>query len=284
MRRNAGPGGTHLALRTLQRELGRKNGQPRQEVAKHQRTGQQLREYRHHLEDLVSRRTAELTASNTRLQQLGTRQETVRETERTRISREIHDELGQMLTALKMDAAWLKKRLPEEEASLRQKAGAMLELIDATIKTVQRISRDLRPGMLDELGLVAAIEWQTQEFQQRAEVDCELVSDADEKFDLNADLVIAIFRIFQEVLTNIARHAQASKVRIRLTRRERQLELIVFDNGVGITPERAAAADSFGLMGIQERLYPWRGTLELDGAPNAGTTVTVRVPLNQAGS
>ena len=229
-------------------------------------------------------RTAELTASNARLQQLGTHQQAVREKERTRISREIHDELGQMLTALKMDAAWLKKRLPEDEAPLRQKADTMLDLIDASVKTVQRISRELRPGMLDELGLAAAIEWQTQEFQRRAEVECDLVSDADEKFDLNPELVVAIFRIFQEVLTNIARHARASKVRVRLSRQERQFELIVSDDGVGITPERAAAADSFGLMGIQERLQPWRGILKLEGAPNAGTTVTVRVPLEKAGS
>lgn len=155
----------------------------------------------------------------------------------------------------------------------------MLDLIDTTIHTVQRISRDLRPGMLDDLGLAAAIEWKTQDFQDHAELECELVSGSDEDFDLHPDLSIVIFRIFQEVLTNIARHARATKVQVRLMRRDDRLEMTVSDNGVGIRAERIEAADSFGLMGIQERLYPWRGIFKIEGAPDAGTTVTVVVPL-----
>ena len=271
--------GMHVTLREMQRELWEKNGRLKQEIIEHERAERQLREYRDQLEELVSQRTAELTASNARLQKLGAHQEAVREAERTRISRELHDELGQMLTTLKMDAAWLKKRLPEGEEPLLEKAATMLDLMDATIQTVQRISRDLRPGMLDELGLAAAIEWKTQDFQHRAEMECELVSGSDEDFDLHPDLSIVIFRIFQEVLTNIARHARATKVRVRLMRQDDRLELTVSDNGVGIGADRIEASDSFGLMGIQERLYPWRGIFKIEGAPDAGTTVTVVVPL-----
>ena len=271
--------GTHVALRETRRELEEKNGRLEREIVEHERAERRLREYRDQLEELVSQRTAELTASNARLQKLGAHQEAVREAERTRISRELHDELGQMLTTLKMDAAWLKKRLPEEEEPLLQKAATMLVLIDATIQTVQRISQDLRPGMLDDLGLAAAIEWKTQDFQHRAEMECELVSGSDEDFDLHPDLSIVIFRIFQEVLTNVARHARATKVQVRLMRQDDRLEMTVSDNGVGIRADRIEASDSFGLMGIQERLYPWRGILKIEGAPDAGTTVTVVVPL-----
>ncbi len=270
---------THLALHNAQKELENKNEQLQQEITERKYIEQELKKYQDHLEELVSKRTAELTISKEQLQKLGAHQEAIREEERTRIAREIHDELGQILTALKMDTVWLQKRLPSEDDVLQQKINTMLELIVTTIKTVQKISRDLRPGLLDDLGLVAAIEWQTQEFQERAEIACELDLISDEMFELHPDLTTALFRIFQEVLTNIARHAQATRVTVSLLQQNNQLQLTVADNGIGIAPAQIDSSESFGLMGIRERLYPWHGKFEIRGTPNQGTTATVHVSL-----
>ncbi|MBF0287564.1 MAG: response regulator [SAR324 cluster bacterium] len=270
---------THLALRNVQKELEYKNTLLTQEIADRKEIEEELRKYQNQLEELVSTRTAELTASNQRLQKLGAHQEAVREEERTRIAREIHDELGQVLTALKMDTVWLQKHLLEEKPALQQKTSTMLELIVSTIKTVQKISRDLRPGLLDDLGLAAAIEWQTQEFGARTEIECQLDLASDEILDLPPDLTTALFRIFQEILTNIARHAQATWISVNLLKQSQQLRLTIIDDGVGIQPAQAVSSDSFGLMGIRERLYPWQGTFEVTGISNQGTTAIVKVPL-----
>jgi len=179
-----------------------------------------------------------------------------------------------------MDVAWLQKRLLEGDEQLLSKTKTMMELIGSTVKTVQKISRDLRPGLLDDLGLIAAVEWQTQEFQERTGVECKLALDSDEQFELNNDLNTVVFRIFQEILTNITRHAQATNVKVSLTKQDDELQLTVLDNGIGITPEQIIHRDSFGLMGIRERLSPWNGSLKIEGIPAEGTTVFVVVPYS----
>jgi PAS domain S-box-containing protein len=200
-----------------------------------------------------------------------------REEERAYIAREIHDEFGQALTALKMDLSWLAKRLPADEPSLTEKANAMSDLIDDTIQMVRHVATELRPGLLDDLGLAAAIEWQTQEFAERTEIDCELYV-SDEEIALDRDLATAVFRIFQETLTNVARHAQATEVYVELEVSSDELMLVVHDNGRGIAEGQVAGPGSLGLMGMQERARSWGGDITFEGVPGQGTTVTVRVP------
>ncbi len=200
-----------------------------------------------------------------------------REEERAHISREIHDEFGQALTALKMDLSWLIRRLPADEPSLAGKANTMSDLIDDTMRKVRHVATELRPGLLDDLGLAAAIEWQTQEFAERTEIDCELyVSQAE--ITLDRDLATAIFRILQETLTNVARHAEATEVRVELQVGPDELALVIRDNGRGITESHASDPASLGLIGMRERARSWGGDVTFEGVPGQGTTVTVRMP------
>jgi signal transduction histidine kinase len=254
-----------------------------------------LQQAKDELETRVVERTAELKQLNeellfelarrmraeAELRDLAGRLALIREEEKASIARAVHDELGQMLTALKMDVAWLSKRLPENDAMLLEKASAMSESISVTIRSVQRISAELRPGLLDTLGLAAALEWQAQEFHARTDIDCRLDLDVDEEalLDLNPDLTTALFRIAQESLTNVARHAQATAVHISLARQANRMSLIVRDNGKGIAPAQVADPKSLGLIGMRERLRPWQGELKIEGRPGEGTTVMVTVPL-----
>jgi signal transduction histidine kinase len=201
----------------------------------------------------------------------------VRERESTRIAREIHDELGQILTALKMDLSWLNKRLTNGQKALREKTKSMSKLTDMIIRAVQRISTELRPGILDDLGLIPAIEWQAQEFQDRTDIKCEITIDNGE-IDLDQDRSTSLFRIFQEALTNVARHANATKIKVSLKERPDKLLLKIEDNGRGITEEQISDPKSFGLIGIRERIYPWGGEVNIKGIWNEGTTVTVILP------
>ena len=238
------------------------------------------------LTDITERRQVEeeLSRSREQLRNLSLHLQSIREEESKRIAREIHDELGQSLTALKMDLSWLTSRFPEDfqdRKLLVEKTRAMASLIDKTIQTVQKISAELRPGLLDDLGLIPAIEWQTQEFQKRTAIDCQLELDR-ETIDLDSDRSTAIFRVFQEALTNIARHSCASRVNISLKKRSDKLELQVTDNGVGITEKAIRAADSLGLMGMKERLHAFGGELRIQGSPDKGTTLTVVLPLKES--
>jgi signal transduction histidine kinase len=213
-----------------------------------------------------------------RLRNLAGYLEDAREKERTFIAREIHDEFGQALTALKMDLAWLAKRLPPEQDNLLAKVGSMSELVDTSIQMVRRIATDLRPGVLDHLGLVASIEWQAQEFARRADFECQLDL-TDREPSLDADLLTAVFRIFQETLTNVARHAEATLVRVELHVDADELVLIVQDNGKGMTESQITRSKSLGLIGMQERARSWGGRVIFEASPGQGTTVTVRVPM-----
>jgi len=222
----------------------------------------------------------ELQNSHEQLRNLTVYLESVREQERTNIAREIHDELAQSLTALKMDLAWLDNKLPRDQIPLVEKVRSMSELIDSIIQTVKRISSDLRPGILDDLGLVAAIEWQADEFQKRTGINCRFTVDPDDLM-VDQDRSTAFFRIFQETLTNIARHASASLVSVDLSREAGTLMLRVVDNGTGITEEQIHDSKSFGLIGMRERVHPWAGLVNIKGIPGRGTTVEVRVPLGK---
>ena len=220
----------------------------------------------------------ELRDSHEQLRNLSSHLESVREEERTRLAREIHDELGQELTALKMDLSWVSKRLEPEQQQLSQKVGSMDNLVDETIRTVQRLSGELRPGLLDDLGLAAAIEWQTEEFQKRTGMACDVRLDLGET-TLSHNQDTAIFRIYQETLTNVIRHARATRVSILLQTQDNRLVLEVTDNGRGITEEEAGGAKAFGLIGMRERVLALKGELAIHGRPSQGTTVTVTIPL-----
>jgi len=222
----------------------------------------------------------ELKRSQEELRNLAEYLQSVREKERTSIAREIHDELAQALTALKMDISWLSKKLPKDQKTLLEKTRAMTKLTDTTIKTVKRISTELRPGLLDDLGLAAAIEWQAEEFKNRTGITYKLTIDPEE-ITLDPDRSTAIFRIFQETLTNIARHAKATMVTASLKEKDDKLELRVRDNGKGITKEQISDPQSFGLMGIRERAKSWGGEVKISGRPGKGTTVIVRMPIRK---
>jgi signal transduction histidine kinase len=217
------------------------------------------------------------------MRELASYLESAREKERTRVAREIHDELGQALTALKMELHWCIQRLPQSDSLLIERAESISELLDTTVRLVHRISSELRPGLLDNLGLSAAIEWQAAEFKNRTGVQCDIASEP-EIIVLDQTLSTGIFRICQEALTNIARHANATSARIVLNRHADGVELKISDNGRGITEREISDPQSFGIMGIRERVHSLGGVLEIYGVENKGTTVRVRVPISLRGS
>ncbi|MDB6031037.1 MAG: Response regulator receiver sensor signal transduction histidine kinase [Verrucomicrobiales bacterium] len=231
----------------------------------------EAREERHHAEERLRKSHEQLRALSVYLQY-------VREDERIRISRQVHDELGQALTGLKLDLYWLATRLPKELKSIQKKAKTMSAHIDTTIQTVRRISTELRPGILDDLGLSAALEWQAQEFQKRTGIKCLVVTDVKQPI-MDEELNTAFFRIFQETLTNVIRHAQATRVEVSLRKTGRSLQLQVQDNGRGILEHEMNDTKSIGLLGMRERAALLGGTLHLKGTPGGGTTVTVKIPI-----
>jgi len=234
--------------------------------------------------DITERKQAEaeLKRSQEELRNLTAHLQSVREEERRSLARDIHDDLGQALTALKMDLSLLSKKFPKDQKPLLDRTQAISKLMDTSIETVKRISTELRPGVLDDLGLTAAIEWQAEEFEHRTGITCEVTSDPRDII-LDRDRSTAIFRIFQESLTNVARHAQATRVTASLKEKAGTLELKVRDNGRGITKEQISDPKSFGIIGMRERVYAWEGQVTVKSAPGQGTTVAVRIPLAKEG-
>lgn len=218
-----------------------------------------------------------LRRSRQELRDLAARLQTVREEERTRIARELHDELGQALTGLKLDLAWVRGRLTRQQTELSERLQTLVTRVDGTVDAVRRLATELRPGVLDLLGLVAAIEWQAQEFGRRTgiETNLELHSDHSPVDDVRATTV---FRILQEALTNVARHAGAGRIQITFTQTREQLRLEVVDDGRGITQEELAGRRSLGLVGIRERAIGCGGELDIQGEPGRGTILRVRIP------
>lgn len=219
----------------------------------------------------------ELHQSRERLRALAYRLETVREEERTGISREIHDELGQALTGLKLDIAWMKRRLPSDHA-MHDHCASILLRIDQSLNAVRRIATELRPSILDQLGLAAALEWQGHEFAARTgiEVTMDVAVDG---CTIPDQLGTSAFRILQESLTNVARHAMATRVEVRLTQTPAALMLEVADNGVGFPLERLEGTSSLGVLGMRERAMASGGDFSITCQPGGGTTVLLRVPL-----
>ncbi|MGZ3238069.1 MAG: histidine kinase [Burkholderiaceae bacterium] len=222
----------------------------------------------------------ELRQSKEQLRQLTIHQESVKEGERKRIAREIHDDLGQNLLALRIDVSMFHARTAHAHPKLHDRAGATLQIIDSTMKSIRAIINNLRPSTLD-IGLQAAIEWQVKEFERRSGIGCKLLVD-NKNFDFSLDDQIAtgIFRIVQESLTNVSRHANASQVNIKLQREKESLFLQVIDNGVGIPQGCRRKANSFGLIGMQERVSQMGGVLSVDNIEEGGgTALTVSIPL-----
>ena len=223
-----------------------------------------------------------LRHSRKQLRDLASYLQDVREQERTRIAREIHDDFGQSLTILKMDLSWLKKHIVQDLPQVQNKIDSMFKVIDASLQTLHTVSSELRPVILDDFGLESAIEWQAEEFQNRTGVKCRIDSSV-ANLDLTKEQSTAVFRIFQETLTNIMRHSGATEVDVRLEMNKDTLILEVADNGRGITEAEIDNSHSFGLLGIRERLYPWNGQVDFIGHPNKGTRVIVRVPNLEKG-
>ncbi len=253
------------------------------------------------LEERVVERTTQLVTSNTllkqeiekrkiigeklkesqeRLRNLTNHLQQVREQERSYLSRELHDELGQVLTGMKMDIRWIERRLPEDGASIAERLSAILQLIDSAILSVQRLSLSLRPPALDDFGLNEVVGMVLTDFQKRTNIACEFIS-TPHHIELNKEISTEVFRIFQEALTNIARHANAQKVTILLRNVGHRLIMEVKDDGRGITKKEIMDHQSIGLTGMRERAYALEGTLEITGLRGRGTTVTISIPLRE---
>jgi two-component system sensor histidine kinase UhpB len=204
--------------------------------------------------------------------------QTVREEERKRIARELHDELGQTLTALRIDLNWLEERLPGAEPRITDKLAAMESLLNKTVDSMRRISEDLRPGMLDDLGLAAAIEHHVEKFTEQTGIPCELTMRQDD-FDLDEQIATAVFRILQESLTNVTRHAAASRVSIEVQESGDEIRLTVQDDGCGLPDKKDRRRNSYGLIGMHERVKMLGGYLEISSAPGKGTRIEAVIPV-----
>jgi len=224
----------------------------------------------------TKRAEQELRASTEQLRNLTAHLQSVLEQERTRISREVHDELGQSLTAVKMDLAWLAGRLPRSNGPMLKRIGSTRQLADSMIQSIRRISTELRPAVLD-LGLAAAVEWQVQDFQARSGIQCKVRLLTQEVVASTAST--AMFRIFQETLTNVARHAKATRAEVVLQKQRDRLVLLIRDNGRGFNEQDPSVSKSLGLLGMRERAAILGGRVNISSAPGRGTTVTAWVPL-----
>ena len=227
----------------------------------------------------VKRAEQELQASSERFRNLAARLLSVREEERTRIAREVHDELGQSLTAVRMDLSWLARRLSPGNGQLLGRIRSTLQLADSTIQSARRISTELRPGILD-LGLAAALEWQVREFQARTGIRCRLRL-RDQKV-VGPEVSTVLFRIFQEALTNILRHAGATRAEVVLKKQPDGLVLRIGDNGRGFDPANSSSSKSLGLLGMRERAAILGGRVDISSAPGKGTRVTAWIPLRSS--
>jgi PAS domain S-box-containing protein len=231
--------------------------------------------------DITERKKAEaeLKATNDQLHSLSAHLQSVREEERIRIAREIHDELGQQLTGLKMDVYWLNKKLEAKDEKIQEKISGIIDLINETVKSVRRISSNLRPSILDDLGLIAALEWHSREVEKRSEIKVHFSTHLTEQ-EIPADVATGIFRIYQEALTNAVRHANAHEIKSSLQINNNQLILEIKDDGKGIDPKAKANTKSFGLIGIKERTFVMGGKFELKSEPGYGTELCISIPLS----
>lgn len=232
--------------------------------------------------DISDRKKAEfeLEQSYRAIRKLTSHLQNIREQERGHIAREIHDELGQQLTVLKMDISWLNKKLGKSDDIIRDKMKDLLAMLDETVRSVRRISSELRPSLLDDLGLVAAMEWQLQEFEKRSGIHTRFEGGGEE-LSLPESIKTALFRIFQESLTNVARHSQANTVSVHFSQQNGNLVLSIEDDGKGFDRQQVAEKRTLGILGMKERTSMMDGTYDIVSKPGNGTIVTVKIPLNQ---
>ncbi len=270
------------------------------DITDQKKAEERLEEYKDQLEGLVLKRTKELIKANDKLKNeirerkkieqnliisreelrnLNNKLSTVREEEKVRIAREIHDELGQLLTAFKFDLTWLRKWIEEPSFKIKSKIDEMFSNIDNSINSVRRISSELRPKILDDLGLSEAVKWLANDFKRKTQIDYILRIEPDD-ISINSNLSIELFRVFQEILTNVARHSKATNLDIELIESRKHLRLKVVDNGIGIQSYKINDSKSLGLIGLRERAYLWKGQVEIIGVENSGTTVIVTIPKN----
>jgi PAS domain S-box-containing protein len=260
------------------------------DITERKRAADALQKAKDELELRVAERTRELSVALGQLRELAAYSEGVREDERTRIAREVHDELGSLLVALKMDVNWLDKRLSEQQAReaqaaqdmrerMRSKCQNMSRLIENAVDNVGRIITDLRPSILDHQGLWAALEWQAHEFVQSAELALDWHMDVQGAPELPEPAAMAVFRIFQEMLSNVGRHAQAGHVDVRIEAAAGQLDITVRDDGCGAEPGAFEAATAYGVMGMRERARHFGGTIHIESQVGQGSTFHLRMPL-----
>jgi len=281
MRRFAGTGTTSRRMGTQRIVMGlRRNGEEfpmEASISQISERGQRL--FTVILRDVTERERSEeaLRRSREEIRALGLAAQNLREQEKSRIARELHDELGQALTALKIDVGWMKDQLGEKDTGIQHKLASMQLLLDGTVAATRRISADLRPLVLDDLGLAAAADWLVQNFTNRTGIPCELtVGDGFEEVpDPHAT---TIFRVLQESLTNIAKHAEASRVEVTLSEERGHMTLVVRDDGRGFSPEEPRKPASFGLVGLRERAYLLGGEVSIKSAPGRGTIIELRLP------
>ena len=242
------------------------------------------------LEQRVSERTHELQAALSQLRELSAHTHSVREDERYRIAREVHDELGSLLVALKMDVGWLDKRLSEQQqrdadaaqamrGTMRSKCQSMSRQIETAVDNVGRIITDLRPSILDHQGLWAALDWQAHEFVQSAELQLDWRMDVARAAPLNKRAAIGIFRIFQEMLSNVGRHARASQLAITISADSQSIDISVKDNGCGADAAAFEAADAYGVMGMRERALHLGGSIAISSQKGLGSLFHLRIQL-----
>lgn len=233
------------------------------------------------LRDITERFRADdaLRKSREQLRKLAAAAHLVREQEKSRIARELHDELGQALTALKIDLGWIEAHLGADTGIILKKLHFMTNVLDHTVASTRRISADLRPLMLDDLGLLPATEWLAQNFSERTGIPCEFACNVSE-LTLESEQATAVFRMLQEALTNAARHSGASQVEVTIFRAGDNVTLTVRDNGKGFSPDRDRKIDSFGLLGMEERAYLLGGQVHISSAPGDGTEIEIRLPTS----
>jgi len=252
------------------------------DITERKKSELQRQQFNEELEEQVKRKTAELSRSYQDIRELASHLQDVREEERASIAREIHDELGQQLTGLKMDLSWIAKRKAvQDDIEAKQKSVIILNLLDTAIKTVRKIATDLRPSILDDLGLIAAIDWQSKEFRRRSGISTEFISTMPE-LRYSSGISIGLFRICQESLTNVARHAEASKIRISLQEQDKDNILLkIEDNGKGFEVRQIGDKKTLGLLGMRERTLMMGGEFRIESGPGKGTTLFVTVPLTK---
>jgi len=261
---------THLALHSQNRKLESQYQTKNLElIGKNVQLVQEIQE-REKLEN-------NLRKSTTSLRKLTSHLQSVREEEKAAIAREIHDELGGTLTALKFDTAWLAKKLPANDHTLHDKVSDMVRLVDASVATIRRIVTELRPTVLDDLGLWAAIEWQVNEFSKRTGIKNNLDIE-NTQYQPNQHQAISLFRVIQESLTNVVRHASATQIEVGSRYDNNVVQLWIKDNGVGLAKNFTSRPTSHGIRGMYERIESLGGTINIEGIPDKGTTIIIKLP------